>query len=74
MLSPSSFSPSPSRPAPRRLVQKNEASFMLSTAIFDYANNIQYKDVTSYEAARLAGRRTLADFLEQLELEKFRID
>jgi len=31
----------------------------------------QYKDVTS---ARLAGRRTLADFLEQLELEKFRID
>jgi hypothetical protein len=29
---------------------------------------------TAYVAARLAGRRALADFLEQLELEKFRID
>ena len=28
----------------------------------------------SYEAARLVGSRTLADFLEQLELESFRID
>ena len=29
---------------------------------------------TTYEAARLVGTRTLADFLEQLELESFRID
>jgi hypothetical protein len=29
---------------------------------------------TTYEAARLAGGRALADFLEQLELEKFRVD
>ena len=29
---------------------------------------------TTYEAARLAGSRALADFLEQLELEKFRIE
>jgi hypothetical protein len=29
---------------------------------------------TSYEAARLAGSRALADFLEQIEREKFRID
>jgi hypothetical protein len=28
----------------------------------------------TYDAARLAGRRALADFLEQLELENFRID
>jgi hypothetical protein len=27
---------------------------------------------TTYEAARLAGRRALADFLDQLELEKLR--
>jgi hypothetical protein len=29
---------------------------------------------TTYGAARLAGSRALADFLEQLELEKFRIE
>jgi hypothetical protein len=29
---------------------------------------------TAYAAARLAGRLALADFLEQLELEKFRIE
>jgi len=29
---------------------------------------------TTYETARLAGNRALADFLQQLELEKFRID
>jgi len=29
---------------------------------------------TTYEAARLVGSRALADFLEQLELESFRID
>jgi hypothetical protein len=29
---------------------------------------------TTYEAARLAGKLELADFLEQLELENFRID
>jgi hypothetical protein len=29
---------------------------------------------TTYAAARLAARLALADFLEQLELEKFRIE
>ena len=29
---------------------------------------------TTYEAARLAGSRALTEFLEQLELENFRID
>jgi hypothetical protein len=29
---------------------------------------------STYDAARLAGGRGLADFLEQLELEKFRIE
>ena len=29
---------------------------------------------TTYEAARLAGSRALTEFLEQLELESFRID
>jgi hypothetical protein len=29
---------------------------------------------STYDAARLAGRLALADFLEQLELEKFRIE
>ena len=29
---------------------------------------------TTYEAARLVGSRALTDFLEQLELESFRID
>jgi hypothetical protein len=29
---------------------------------------------TTYEAARLAGSRALTEFLEQLELEGFRID
>jgi hypothetical protein len=29
---------------------------------------------TTYEAARLAGSRALADFLEQVELESFRPD
>jgi hypothetical protein len=29
---------------------------------------------TTYEAARLAGGRALADFLEQLELERSRIE
>jgi hypothetical protein len=29
---------------------------------------------TTYESARLAGRRALADFLEQVELESFRPD
>jgi hypothetical protein len=29
---------------------------------------------SSYGVARLAGTRALADFLEQIELEKFRID
>jgi hypothetical protein len=29
---------------------------------------------TTYEAARLAGNRALREFLEQLELESFRID
>ncbi|MDB5610627.1 MAG: hypothetical protein JWP25_7527 [Bradyrhizobium sp.] len=29
---------------------------------------------TTYEAARMAGSRALTEFLEQLELEKLRID
>jgi ribosomal protein S9 len=29
---------------------------------------------TTYDAARIAGSRALADFVEQLELESFRID
>jgi hypothetical protein len=29
---------------------------------------------TNYEAERLAGSRALADFLEQIEVERFRID
>ncbi len=35
---------------------------------------IEGSGFSSYEAARIAGSRALADFLEQLELESFRID
>jgi hypothetical protein len=35
---------------------------------------VEGRGFSSYEAARLAGSRALADFLEQLELEKFRFD
>ena len=35
---------------------------------------IDGRGFTTYQAARLAGRRALVNFLEQLELESFRID
>jgi hypothetical protein len=46
----------------------------LSDAANRWACGIDGGGFTTYEAARLAGSRALTEFLEQLELESFRID